>query len=287
MAESSRTVLVRVHQIHPRMLIDTHAHLDFPVFMPDLPEVIARARDAGVTEIIAMSTRLETAAGAIQVAEKYPNVWAAVGIHPMEVGDAPADTIACLREMAKHPRVVCIGEIGLDYHNLPVDAAESAAIKSKQAALFEQQLELAAELKFNAVLHLREQFQPELWGDAMRILKPFTGKLRAVCHCFKGTPEQVDELVEMGHLVSFTGFVTYPSMPQIPLTAAAIPSTSFMLETDCPFQRPPPDTEKRCEPAFVRQVAELIAQLRGVSLETLAAETSATARRFFGLGAGG
>ena len=251
--------------------------------MPDLKEVIARARDAGVTEIVAMSTRLETALGAIQVAEKFPDVRAAVGIHPMEVGDAPVDAIASLREMAKHPSVVCIGEIGLDYHNLPSDTAEAAAIKSKQAELFQSQLELAAELKFNAVLHLREQFQPELWADAMRILKPFTGKLRAVCHCFKGKPEQVEELVAMGHLVSFTGFVTYPEMPQIPLTASAIPSSSFMLETDCPFQRPPPDTDKRCEPAFVRQVAERIADLRGVTVEALAAETSATARQFFGL----
>ncbi len=269
------------------MLIDTHAHLDFPVFMPDLNEVIARARDAGVTEIVAMSTRLETALGAIQVAEKFPNVWAAVGIHPVEVGDAPDDTIACLRELAKHPRVVCIGEIGLDYFKLPSDPSEAAALKSKQATLFQQQLELAAELKFNAVLHLREQFQPELWADAMRILKPFTGKLRAVCHCFKGKPEQVEELVSMGHLVSFTGFVTYPEMPQIPLTASLIKSSSFMLETDCPFQRPPPDTDKRCEPAFVRQIAEHIAKLRGVTLEALAAETSATARQFFSLGTRG
>ena len=266
------------------MLIDTHAHLDFPDFMSDLDDVVSRARDAGVNEIVAMSTRLETAAGAIQVAEKYPNIWAAVGIHPIEVGDAPKDAIALLRKMAKHPRVVCIGEIGLDYHNLPYNETEAAAIKARQAELFQQQLELAAELKFNAVLHLREQFQPELWADAMRILAPFTGKLRAVCHCFKGTPEQVQELVSMGHLVSFTGFVTYPSMPQIYRTAAAIASASFMLETDCPFQRPPPDTQKRCEPAFVRQVAEHIAQARGVSLEALAAETSSTARQFFGLG---
>lgn len=255
--------------------------------MPDLGDVISRALAAGVDEIVAMSTRLETAAGAIQVAEKYPNVWAAVGIHPMEVGDAPKDAIASLRKMAKHPRVVCIGEIGLDYHNLPYNEAKAAAIKTRQAELFQQQLELAAELKFNAVLHLREQFQPELWADAMQILGPFTGKLRAVCHCFKGTPEQVEELVAMGHLVSFTGFVTYPGMSQISRTAAAIGSSSFMLETDCPFQRPPPDTEKRCEPAFVRQVAEHVAQSRGVSLAALAAETSATARQFFRLGSRG
>jgi TatD DNase family protein len=265
------------------MLIDTHAHLDFPDFAPDLEDVIARATDAGVTTIVAMSTRLETAAGAIRLAEKFPNVWAAVGIHPLEVGDAPPDTIDQLRKLEKHPRVVCIGEIGLDYFNLDADPSRAAATKARQAELFQQQLELAAELGRNVVLHLREQFYPELWADSLRILKPFTGRLRAVCHCFKGKPEQVTELTDMGHLVSFTGFVTYPEMPQISATAAAIASSAFMLETDCPFMRPPPDTEGRCEPAFLRQIAEHVAQLRGVSVEALAEETSATARAFFGL----
>lgn len=265
------------------MLIDTHAHLDFPDFAGDLPEVIARARDAGVTEIIAMATRLETSAAAIRVAETYPNVWACVGIHPLEVGDAPADAIDRLRELADHPRVVAIGEIGLDYHAPDPDAAKEAVRKETQAVLFHRQLELAAELGLNANLHIRESFDPELWADALRILKPFTGQLRACFHCFKGKPEQVAQVAAMGHIVSFTGFVTYPEMPQIPKTAAAIPSGSFMLETDCPFQHPPPDVGKRCEPAQTRVVAETIARARGVPLETLAAETRAVAHEFYRL----
>jgi TatD DNase family protein len=263
------------------MLIDTHAHLDYPDFSPDLADVVARAHDAGVTEIIAMATRIETSAGAIAVAEKFPNVWATVGIHPMEVGDAPADTIARLRELARHPRVVAIGEIGLDYHALAADSSRAGAIKARQAELFQQQLELAVELGLNVVLHIRESFQPELWADALRIMTPFTGRLRAVFHCFKGTPEQVAQVVAMGHLVSFTGFVTYPEMPQIPATATVIDAASFMLETDAPFQRPPPDREKRCEPAFLREIAECIADLRGIPLEQLARETTDTARNFF------
>jgi TatD DNase family protein len=266
------------------MLIDTHAHLDFPDFAPDLDEVIARARDAGVTELIAMATRLETSAGAIRVAEKYSNVWAAVGIHPLEVADAPADTIPRLRDLARNPRVVAIGEIGLDYHNLDPDPVVAAETKARQALLFRQQLELAAELGFNVVLHVRESSQPELWADALRILQPFTGKLRAVFHCFKGTPEQVAQAVAWGHLVSFTGFATYPEMPQIPLTASQIDATTFMLETDAPFQRPPPDQDQRCEPAFLRPIAEHIASLRGVSLEQLAADTTRNARAFFKFG---
>jgi TatD DNase family protein len=266
------------------MIIDTHAHLDFPDFADDLPDVIQRASEAGVTEIIAMATRIETSAGTIRVAEKFPNVWACVGIHPLEVGDAPVDTIAQLRELAKNPRVVAIGEIGLDYHALSPDSVEDQATKRKQAELFQQQLELAAELGLNVNLHIRESFQPELWADAIRIISPFTGRLRAVFHCFKGKPEQVAEVVAMGHIVSFTGFVTYPEWPQIAATASQIDAKAFMLETDAPFMSPPPDCDRRCEPAFLRPIAEHIARLRGISVEQLAAETTATAHQFYKFG---
>jgi TatD DNase family protein len=263
------------------MLIDTHAHLDFPDFDPDLDQVVARAQASGVTEIIAMATRIETSAGAIRVAEKYSNVWACVGIHPLDVGDAPADAIDQLRKLAAHPRVVAIGEIGLDYHAPDPDPVVELARREKQALLFEQQLELAAELGLNANLHIRESFDPVLWADAIRILTPFQGRLRLCFHCFKGTPEQVAQVVAMGHFVSFTGFVTYPEMPQIPATASKIDARSFMLETDAPFQRPPPDCDQRCEPAFLRSIAEFVARLRGVSLEQLAADTTANARQFY------
>lgn len=266
------------------MLIDTHAHLDFPDFHADLDQVIARAYDAGVTEIVAMATRVKTSAGAIKVAEKFPNVWACVGIHPLEVADAPPDAIAQLRALADNPRVVAVGEIGLDYHALDPSSTRTEETKQKQALLFRQQLELAADLGLNVVLHVRESFQKELWEDALRIIWPFTGRLRAVFHCFKGTPEQVAQVVAMGHIVSFTGFVTYPEMPQIPATATQIDAGAFMLETDAPFQRPPPDCEARCEPAFLREIAERIARLRGISVERLAAETTTNARLFFKFG---
>jgi TatD DNase family protein len=266
------------------MLIDTHAHLDYPDFQADLPKVVARAEAAGVTEMIAMATRVETSAGAIRVAETYPKIWAAVGIHPLEVGDAPPDAISRLRELAKNPRVVVVGEIGLDYHALDPKSDADTATKKKQAELFQQQLELAVELKTNVVLHVREVSQPDLWEDALRILAPFTGKLRAVFHCFKGTPAQVKEIAALGHLVSFTGFSLYPQMTQISATAKEIDISTFMLETDCPFQCPPPDTDGRCEPAVVRQVAEHIARLRGITVEELAAATTATAHEFFRIG---
>lgn len=266
------------------MLIDTHAHLDFPEFHSDLGEVISRASAAGVTEIIAMATRVETSAGAIRIAEAFPNVWACVGIHPMEAGDAPPDFIARLRALAQNPRVVAIGEIGLDYHAFDPNSAEAEPVKRRQEELFHGQLVLAAELGLNVVLHVREAFQKELWEDALRVLSPFNGKLRAVFHCFKGTPAQAAQVTAMGHIVSFTGFVTYPDMPQISATASQIEANTFMLETDAPFQRPPPDCDQRCEPAFLRQIAEHIAKLRSISLEQLAAETTASARQFFHFG---
>jgi TatD DNase family protein len=266
------------------MLIDTHAHLDFPEFETDLTDVIARANDVGVTEIIAMATRVETSAGAIRMAEKFSNVWACVGIHPLEVGDAPDDAIAQLRELARHPRVVAIGEIGLDYHAPDPDPAKETARRQKQAQLFQQQLELAAELGLNANLHIRESFDPVLWADAIRIITPFTGKLRACFHCFKGKPEQVAQVTAMGHLVSFTGISFYHELPQIPVTISQIESSHFMLETDCPFLAPPPDADKRCEPAHLRITAERIAKLRGISLEELAEKTMATAHEFYAFG---
>jgi TatD DNase family protein len=263
------------------MLIDTHAHLDFPDYDADRAEVVARATAAGVTEIIAMATSVETSAGAIRAAEQFPNVWACVGIHPLYVGEAPDDAIAQLREMARHPRVVAIGETGLDYHAPDPDPAREAEKKALQARLFQAQLELAVEFGLNVNMHIRECFQPELWADALRLLAPFTGKLRGCFHCFKGTPEQVAEVAALGHIVSFTGFVTYPEMTQIPITAGKIDPGHFMLETDCPFQHPPPDTEKRCEPANLREIAEYVASLRKIPLEQLAAETGAVANAFY------
>jgi TatD DNase family protein len=262
------------------MLIDTHAHLDFPAFDADREDVIARATQAGVTEIIAMSTRVETSVAAVKIAESHPKIWAAVGIHPLEVADVPADAIERLRELAASPRVVAIGEIGLDYHALDASPA-SQAVKLLQADIFEKQLTLAAELKLNVVLHIRECFQPEVWADTLRIMEPFHGRLRAVFHCFKGTPPQVEEVAAHGHLVSFTGFVTYPQMPQLAATAAVIDARHFMLETDCPFQHPMPESDRRCEPDSTRTVAECIAQLRGISLEELARQTTENAHQFF------
>jgi len=258
------------------MLIDTHAHLDYTDYDPDRAEVISRAAEAGVTEIISIGTKIDSSARALELAENFPNIWATVGIHPCEVDEAPDDAIERLCSMAQSSRVVAIGEIGLDYHHLPEVEAEIAANKERQAELFRRQLELTAELGLNAVIHQRDS-----WDDTLKILGEFTGRVRGVFHCFGGTIEQAREAQALGHLVSFTGIVTFKNARQVQATAQEIPWDKFMVETDCPYLAPAPDRGKRCEPAHTRRVAEQIAQLRGVPVEEVASRTTETAREFF------
>jgi TatD DNase family protein len=258
------------------MLIDTHAHLDYSDYDPDRAEVISRAADAGVTEIISIGTRIESSTRAIELAENFPNIWATVGIHPNEADEAPDDFIERLRALAQSRRVVAIGEIGLDYHHLPENPDAVVANKKRQAEVFRAQLALTAELGLNAVIHQRDS-----WDDTLAILSEYTGRVRGVFHCFGGTLEQARQVIEHGHLVSFTGIVTFKNARQVQATAQDMPWDQFMVETDCPYLAPAPDRGKRCEPAHTRRVAEQIAQLRNVPLDEVAARTTATAREFF------
>src|ERR1700719_2708895 len=212
------------------MLIETHAHLDYPDFANDFDEVLRRATDAGVTRIITIGTSIESSRRAVELAEKYSNIFAVIGVHPTYVEESGDDVISPLRDLAKSPRVVAIGETGLDYHLLPsvelakerketqvfVKALQTSteeqleaeihdgAYKSKQASLFEQQLDLAVELGLNVVIHQRDA-----WQDTLDIMKPYTGKVRGVFHCFGGTRDQADQVIDRNHLVSFTGIVTF------------------------------------------------------------------------------
>jgi len=258
------------------MLIDSHAHLDFPEFEGEIDALLERAAASGVTRVVTIGTSVESSRRAVALAEAYPAIYAAIGIHPDAAVDAPPDAIDTLRELAKSPRVVAIGETGLDYYRLPGGEAD-AAIKAAQATLFEQQLELAAQFGLNVVVHQRGDCLP----DTLARLAPYQGKLRSVFHCFGGTPETAAALRADGHLVSFTGIVTFKNAGNMPTTAAAIPGDSYMVETDSPYLSPVPFRGQRCEPAFVRKTAEKIAAVRGESLEEVAQATTATAEGFF------
>ena len=282
------------------MLIETHAHLDYPDFANDLDDVLRRAADAGVTRIITIGTSIQSSRRAIALAEKYPAVYAAIGVHPTYVEEAEEDVFTPLRELAKNPRVVAIGETGLDYHRLPSEKVSKekqvqvmsalrtetdeeieaqirdGAYKSKQASLFQQQLDLAVELGLNAVIHQRDA-----WADTLNVMQPYTGKLRGVFHCFAGSLDQAKEVLDLDHLVSFTGIVTFKTGAAVREVAAQIPLWKFMVETDCPYLAPVPFRGKRSEPAYTRIVAETIAAARHTSLEEIGEATTETAEKFF------
>jgi len=283
------------------MLIETHAHLDYLDFANDFDDVLRRANEAGVTRIITIGTSIESSRRAVDLAERYSNIYAVIGVHPTYAEKAQDDVMTPLRELANSPRVVAIGETGLDYHHLPSVEAEKeknvqvfaralqgeveeeieanirdGAYKSRQASLFQQQLDLAAELGFNVVIHQRDT-----WDDTLEIMKPYTGKLRGVFHCFGGTLEQANEVLDLDHLVSFTGIVTFKNGANVREIAAKVPVWKFMVETDCPYLAPVPFRGKRCEPAHTRIVAETIAAARGVPLHEIAEATTETAENFF------
>jgi TatD DNase family protein len=260
---------------------DTHAHLDYPDYAKDMTEVIARAQAAGITQIISIGTDLESSAHAIRLAERFAGVFAAVGWHPSNAHEAPDDIREPLRKLVKHPKVVAIGEIGLDYHRLPGGktggtAGDDARYKHRQAQIFQQQLEVAIEAGLNCVIHQRDSFD-----DTFAQLKPFAGKVRGVFHCFGESADRMRRVLEIGSLVSFTGIVTFKNGQNVRDTVAATPLDKFMLETDCPYLAPVPYRGQRCEPAYVKEISETVAQVKDCSLETLSAATCKTAAEFF------
>ena len=257
-------------------LIDTHAHLDYEDFAADFDAVLQRAHDAGIGRVVTIGTSVESSRRAVELATQHPMIHAVVGVHPTTADEAPADLLAALREMAAHPRVAAIGETGLDYHHLPENEDQRRTYKATQAAVFRQQLDLAAQARLNVVIHQRDA-----WEDTLAILRDYTGRLRGVFHCFGGTPAQADEVLALGHLVSFTGIATFKNAAVVRETAAHVPADRFMVETDCPYLAPVPYRGKRCEPAHTRETAVAVAQARGETLDALADQTTATAEAFF------
>ena len=260
---------------------DTHAHLDYPDYTPDLTDVIVRARSAGIAKIISIGTDLESSERAIRLAEQFDGVFAAVGWHPSNAHEAPDDIREPLRTLAKHPKVVAIGETGLDYHHLPSENPEATTdddvrYRQKQAVIFRQQMEVAVEFNLNCVIHQRAA-----WDDTIAQMKPFIGKTRGVFHCFGETVAHMKKVFEIGSLVSFTGIVTFKNAQNVRDCVAAAPLEKFMLETDCPYLAPVPYRGKRCEPAYVKEISEAVAQVKNCSLEELSLATCKTAIEFF------
>jgi len=260
---------------------ETHAHLDFPDFAADLDEVIERARAAGIDRIVTIGCDLESSRRAVALADRYPGVFATVGWHPNSVEHAPEDVRPDLLHLGRHPKVVAIGECGIDHYRLPTPetGASPADIQrfcEKQATTFRQQLEVASELGLNVVVHQRAAHRA-----AMEVFQPFAHRVRGVFHCFVGTVAELEEVIALGSYVSFTGILTFKNAAEIRTALAASPLDRLMLETDSPYLAPVPYRGKRCEPAYVREIATRVAEVRGVPLSTLSEITQANVARFF------
>ncbi|MEA3460062.1 MAG: TatD family hydrolase [Chloroflexota bacterium] len=251
-------------------LIDTHVHLDFPQFEGDREEVIERALAAGVWRIINVGTDLASSRRAVALAEAHPQIYAAVGVHPHDAKTLTDKALTELRELARHPRVVAIGEIGLDFYR-------DLSPRDIQREALEQQLALAQELGKPVVIHDREAH-----AEVMEILRRRQG-LRGVLHCFSGSLEMAREAIELGFHISVAGPVTFENARRLLEIVRQLPLERLLIETDCPYLAPHPHRGRRNEPAYVRLVAQRIATLKEVPLETVAHTTTDNARALFGL----
>jgi TatD DNase family protein len=254
------------------MLVDSHCHLDFPDFASELDAVVARARAAGLARMVTISTRVRRFAGVLSIAERFPEVYCSVGTHPHYAHEEPDVTVDDLVAETRHPKVVAIGEAGLDYHydNSPREAQERG---------FRTHIAAARASGLPLVIHSREAD-----ADTARILEEETGQgvFPAVLHCFTGGPDLARRAVALGHYVSFTGILTFKNSIALREIAAELPADRILVETDAPYLAPNPFRGKRNEPAFVVETAKVLADTRGVSLEEIARQTSDNFFRLFG-----
>jgi TatD DNase family protein len=246
------------------MLVDSHCHLDFPDFAPELDAVVARAQAAGVGHMVTICTRVRRHAQVLAVAERFPNITCSVGTHPHHAHEELDITAEDLIARTNHPKVVALGEAGLDYHydNSPRDA-QSQGFRAHIAAARATQLPL--------VIHTREAD-----ADCARILEDEMGKgaFPAVLHCYTGGPELARRAVALGCYIGFTGIVTFKNSTALRAIAEELPADRFLVETDAPYLAPLPYRGKRNEPSYVVEVAKMLAEVRGVSFEDIARQTT-------------
>jgi TatD DNase family protein len=255
------------------MFIDTHTHLFFKNFDDDREEVVKNAIASGVKYMLVPGTDIETSKQAIELAEKFDAVYASVGVHPHDTKDWSNSLIEELKELAKHPKVVAIGEIGLDYFY-------DFSPKEKQKQAFDKQIELALELNLPVIIHNRDSNE-----DIMEFARKYKNtQLKAQYHCFAGTVENARELVEMGHFISFTGNITFKKADSIREVISKVSVENILLETDSPFLTPEPFRGKRNEPKNIPLIAEIIAKIHHLRVEDVARTTSWNAFKLFGIG---
>jgi len=253
------------------MLVDSHCHLDFPDFADELDAVVERAKAADIGRIVTISTRVRRHAQLLAIAERFPQVYCSVGTHPHNAEEELDIGAEELLQRARHPKVVAIGEAGLDYHydNSPRDAQEKG---------FRAHITAARASRLPLVIHSRE-----CDDDMARILEEESGKgaFPAVLHCFTGGRDLAMRAIALGHYVSFTGILTFKNSGALREIAAALPAERIMVETDAPYLAPGPYRGKRNEPSYVVETAKVLAETRGVSLAEITRQTTENFFRLF------
>ncbi|MFS0784133.1 TatD family hydrolase [Bacillus sp. 1P06AnD] len=254
------------------MLIDTHVHLNAEQYNEDLTEVIERAKEQGVDKMVVVGFDAETIKRAIELVEEYPFLYASVGWHPVDAIDMTEEDLKWLEELASHPKVVALGEMGLDYH-------WDKSPKDIQKEVFRKQIALAKRVNLPIIIHNREATQ-----DIVNILKEEgADEVGGIMHCFSGSEEIAEECMKMNFYISFGGPVTFKNARNVKEVAAQIPLDRLLVETDCPYLTPHPYRGKRNEPGYVKLVAEEIASLKGLPFEEIAAATTENAKKLFGI----
>lgn len=263
------------------MFVDSHAHLEGKQFASDRDEAIARAREAGVKNIVAIGNGEGPANFdcGIQLAEKYDSFYATIGIHPHEAQLADQAAFDRMAQLARHPKIIAWGEIGLDYFY-----DHSPGETQKQ--VFTRQMELAAAAKLPIVIHCRpSDGSNNAWDDCLQMIHDqwAPNGLGGILHCFTGTWPQAKRALDMGFMISFAGNVTFPKAQQIRDAALEVPLDRMLIETDSPYLAPVPNRGKRNEPAFVKETARKLGELRGLSMEEIGEQTSRNFYEFFKL----
>ena len=254
------------------MLIDTHAHIDMEDFGADFVQMLARAQENGVQKIIIPAVEPSTFERVLKTAEKSPNLYAATGVHPEDAKNFDENALNLMEKMIKHPKVVAVGEIGLDYY-------WDRSYNDVQKAVFEAQIEFAKKHDKPIIVHDREAH-----GDSLEILKRTNAaEVGVVMHCFSGSPEFALECVKEGFYIALGGVVTFKNAKKMKEVAKIVPLERLLLETDSPYLTPVPFRGKRNEPAYVKYAAEEIANLRGIGFEELARATTENAIKIFRL----
>ncbi len=263
------------------MFVDSHAHLDGEQYNTDRDQVLARARDAGIKTIVAIGSG--TGPGSldcgIRLAEQHDFIYATIGIHPHEAKLAADSDFQELEQLAKQPKVIAVGEIGLDYFY-------DHSPREVQQQVFIKQMELARAAKLPIVIHNRpSQDSENAWDDFFSLINQHwkSSALGGVLHCFTGTPAHAKRALDLGFMISFAGNITFPKAQQIRDAAEEIPLDRMFIETDCPFLAPVPNRGKRNEPAFVKEVARQLGELRGLSTEDIGHQTAHNFYKFFKL----